>query len=412
MRKLQLFLITCLMFVFPWGNADHVFYIQDLSIGISSILMLSLIFTSFVQPEILSILRKKSNLYILLFFFASMLGSINTSFPLRTFMMTAFGFSFYLASLSIQLVRPSEEEVKNLMSIAVLTFTIVTLMSILDFYGRILLQDFNAISRRVSVLDTSLLEETGSMSGPYRSRTEFSTYSILVLGLLIGYFEIPLKISLKNVAGLTCFLIILYGTVLAGSRGAYLALFFVLGIKAVSFKKTAYFLVFILLLSTGYGLILYFKPVALTRLILGLQTITPGAIFEHTGDSARLVVWQQVMRNFFSSPFGHGASHVVLRSGESIQTHNFFFGILHGAGWFGLPAFFFFLKLLNPITILKTHYYKPVYFSIGAYMVWMLTHSQSANLFWLLTSVIIMHEEDKRYLKRFHPRYPSPQGLT
>lgn len=392
MRKIIYYLLLCLATFASTGSLLELYG----PLGATTVLSLMLIGLSFFQRNYWEDFFG-DRFFLIACVFAIYCGflSVFSYFPQRAGVSAAMFFLYALIATAAYSIRLSGSRIQLLFLCASIGMAVVTILSVADFYGYIYVQSLNEVSRSITAVEGVFLEETGSLSGPYRSRTEFVSYMSLVFPIALWFSVLPKVPLIPRLLFVGSAAIIFIGIVLAGSRGMYLSVAFValfyayLNIKVMNLKFIVYS---VITLCVILGVITFFAEGVFERLLAQFRTLAPDEVLYHSGDSLRFEIWKAALFDVLTFPIGKGFGSVETFPGTYINTHNIFIEWIHAGGIFGFIL----------ISYLIVRFYKcykliycnaniiPLLSSLASFFIFNLTHAQwGVNLFWVILGLFL-----------------------
>lgn len=389
----------------PWGS---VFDISEgaVPIGVSTLLVLCLLGLGALKAEFYESIRNEPIFLCgILFVLGAYFGTFFSSFPLGSFVKASMFLIFILFAVSISNIKFGPRYLTFLLVCVSLAVTAVVALSIVDYLGYAHIPQFNEISRTINLSEYSdLVDELGSMSGPFRSRTELMSYVVLVLPFTLWFSLGGATSVLLRSFYLISTIILLYGTVLAGSRGAYVAIIAIISIYllilSVRFqvKRVLIFVIVGFFISLA---LVFVYPEIWIRFSSQLKTLMPQNLIARDSDMGRFTLWRIAFETVISRPAGVGFGPVQVSPGYYKAVHNVVIDLIHAGGLFAIPFLYalgrrFFslseLKYANPTQV-------PFYGAMFSFIIYNSTHSQwGTNLLWLLIGLFIVVCRPKRLL--------------
>lgn len=381
----------------PWGSVFDIIE-GAIPIGVSTLLVLCVLGLGALRPQFYQSFRNEPILLFgVLFVLGAMFGCFFSPFPLASFVRASMFLVFLLFSAAVSNIRFGPRYLTFLLACASGAVTAMVALSIIDYSGYVEIPHFNEIARRISLSEYSdLVDDLFSMSGPFRSRTELMSYVTLVLPITLWFSMGSTVGVLLRSYYLVNTVILLYGMVLAGSRGAYLATvaiicvyMFILSyrfeIKRVLIFTIAGFFISLVLVFVYSDIWIRFSS--------QLKTLMPQNLTARETDMGRFTLWRIALQNVLTRPFGVGFGSVQVSPGYFRTVHNVVIDLVHAGGVLALPFLYVlgrrFFSLSELMRANATQV--PFYGVMLSFFIYNLTHSQwGTNLLWLLMGLFIV----------------------
>lgn len=365
-------------------------------IGLTTFLSLLLIALCVLNLSRLIAFKEEKFLVISLAFglycmFTGLLAYAPVPAAFRAFMFMLYALIMY----GVYSSRLHEGQVKLLFLCAGLGMSGVVLISLADFYGYVYIQGVNEISRSITAMDADYLLEAGSLSGPFRSRTEFVTYISLIFPAALWFAIRPKSGVLYRLAFILTTGVLFMGAIAAGSRGFYLSVAAVLAfygyltVRSFDFRFIAWSIAGAIL---SLGLVFFLKEDMFVRFLAQLKTLAPDEVMIHQGDSLRFQIWKAALLDVLYFPIGRGIGRVQAYPGVYLDSHNIFIEWIHAAGVVGVGyVCYFCLRIWGSIKLVR---YNPILIplaaSICSFFIFNMTHSQwGTGLFWIYMGLFL-----------------------
>ena len=310
----------------PWGSIFDIIE-GAIPIGLSTLLVLCVCGLGTLKPQFYQSFRKEPILLFgLLFVSGAMFGCFFSSYPLASFVRASMFLVFVLFAAAVSTIRFGPRYLTFLLACVSGTVTSMVALSIIDYAGYVEIPHFNEIARRISLSEYSdLVDELGSMSGPFRSRTELMSYVTLVLPITMWFSMGSAGSVLLRSYYLLNTVILLYGMVLAGSRGAYVATvaiicvyMFILSYR-FQIKRVLTFTIAGVFISLA---LVFIYPEIWVRFSSQLKTLMPQNLTARETDMGRFTLWRIALQNVLTRPFGVGFGSVQVSPGYFRTVHN------------------------------------------------------------------------------------------
>ena len=349
-------LLLLLCFLVPLGELTKL-NVSALSgggiamLGPTTVLALSIIAIGVLSGQMFKVLGR-NRLLFLPYIYAAV--AIFASFLLSDFMATygiyhgLFLVLYYSVALSVVSLMSSRSQVLVVLLVLMFSGTLMTALAVIDHHGIVDIPRVNERSFSIEAEDQGVRVKT--LSGPFRSRSEYAAHICLILPISFVFaLSKGCGIVFRSTA-FACFLVMFYGVLIAGSRGLYLALMvfvpYVVLFIAPSRRVVNLFLAAVLFCSLIF-LFSVFKPETFIAIASRFSSLSFDSIRYVDYDMIRIHAFTQTLSELLYRPWGVGITQVYIW-GRYWDAHNVFTEFLRGAGVIGLLlGYFFFFPLVK-----------------------------------------------------------------
>lgn len=297
-----------------------------------------------------------------------------------------------LSIISFDLTRPQMFWILRILSFS---GVLMCFLALIDYFQIVSIPTMNDL---YSVIKNEQ-EKTRikSLSGPFRSRTEFAAHVAFILPVLVcASLEKSIPLAKRapiligaGIVGIAC--------VVSGSRGLYLGIaasFFYIVLFNGQKKLFSYAIRLALIGGIATVGFAKWKPEIFAIIVHRVSTINPDQIQSSAADSVRLEAFKATVEGLMRRPYGYGFTQVYLVDYlRSFDAHSVYTEILRAAGPLGvvLVLFWAYPVLRRMVGPDDAALQLPIFGGIVSFAVYGLTHSPwSTNILWVMMGLAFL----------------------
>lgn len=389
-------LLSCVAFS-PWGDLMRfgVTTTEGGSRGITTILALGVIGFGLISGQAFKAIKSyQAALFFPAFLLMSGTASFFASQPQKSITMTVLLGAYFILGFSVAGLRLQREEVIKLLAVFAISSALMSVASLIDYFGLIDLPRVNERSASRGLGVANLL-------GPFYSQTPMAAHLCLAFPIPLAFlFSHSDRRLIRKLLWILVLAPIILASILTYSRGLIVSFIVVIGyiLYAGSCKKRLIFwtknlITFAAILVVSVFLMKNYVPEQYQALLIRLNDVTPEGIQNSRSDTARFGAMESTLNDLSKSPFGVGFTKAEYQVGVRIyekNSHSNVVEILRSGGFLGLILVILFILpiLKKAFRVRDPQVELPLFAALVSFFIYGLTHTTLATLFaWIVAGV-------------------------
>lgn len=405
-------LVFILLFGQPFGNLFRVPHpaLDSDVFGLQTLLVFLILSIGLFDGTISRSLNANKHFFSIFFFI--LIGSLLTFFEpnmfayaLRALLQNTY---YALLALIIANLKINYKDCLLAGMISVSAFSLIALISLLDFSSIISVRGFNEVtgSREITGM---YVERFSNLTGPFNSRTTFGNYCGLSIGGVMGFVFLGIiQKDYKKMLFFSAMLVLLLVVSLKSlSRGLILSFiitfiyFLYINFKTYKVSVRVFFPALLVLAASSIVVVS-----SRSNILIFLNFISSLNVMEQAYDqssSLRYIAWMENLSSLRVWLIGRGFSLTYIPIyGEAVDAHNTFITLFRVMGIFGLFLLFtFFKKIIKFATKCYNPIALPFIGAIISYLSYGMTHTAwYLSTFWIFIGLVFNILSSKNYANR------------
>ena len=357
MKNINILLLNFFMIIYPWGRFFDKLIFGDIGVGakgISTALLILIIFVSVLNGSMIKGLYKVPNkIFLLIFLVLTLFSTALSNTPEKLYSDFINLLIYFLIIFIIVGINPTSSQIRKFIGLLFFSTFLMSLFSLLDFWNYINIPFFNEGVSNVRIGESIIFD----LTGPFRIRTDIA-FHLALISIIPIIFLFSKKLSfLKGLIYGTIFITLIITSYFTNSRSLFLVLAFCLFYFTTiifNYKRKAnlifsFFTLFIVLvsLSDNFSFIDFKGDSTLLSRSVGGES-----------DMIRFYTFETTISDIIKSPFGAGLDMPFLKKFNQYKdVHSSYTYLLRAGGFIGFFSLMFFLKpLLKKIVKFKVSY--------------------------------------------------------